>query len=187
LFETILGLPAHPLLVHVPVILIPLLTLAAVVYALVPFLRGRIRWAVTLLAVAAPAGAFLAKLSGDAFRRRQIAHGAAGDLLAKIDQHKSFGDATLYAAILLGVVTLLLVVATMDRLPGRPAMASTPASTSTPESESESASVEAASRSSAGDVMRIVLIVATVGLSLANGYYVFKTGDSGANMVWSGR
>jgi uncharacterized membrane protein len=32
----------------------------------------------------------------------------------------------------------------------------------------------------------LTLVVLAVGLSLASGYYVFRTGDSGAHIVWSG-
>lgn len=169
MFETVLGLPAHPLLVHATVVFVPLLALGAAIYAVAPFLRARIRWVVVLLGLAGPATAWLAKLSGDAFRRRQAAHGVGAEMLAKIDQHKSFGDATFWAAIALGAVTLVLVLVTMDRLPMRRA---------------SGASVAAAP---AMRIVRIVLIVATVGLAVASGYYVFKTGESGARMEWSGR
>jgi uncharacterized membrane protein len=178
LFETVAGLPAHPLLVHAPIVLIPLLIALAIVYAVVPFLRGRIRWAVTLLAVVAPVSAWLAKLSGEAFRRRLMAKGVAGEMLTKINNHKSFGDATLWAAIALGVVTLLLVAATMNRLPVRRTATS-------PEGQTGTGS--AGTGSTGAKVLRIVLIVATIGLAVATGYYVFKTGDSGARMEWEGR
>ncbi|HEX2356851.1 MAG TPA: hypothetical protein VHI50_10380, partial [Micromonosporaceae bacterium] len=65
MFEEILGVPAHPLLVHAAVVFVPLLIAAALAYALVPALRGRVGWAVALLAVAAPLAAWFATLSGN--------------------------------------------------------------------------------------------------------------------------
>src|SRR5262249_1327444 len=70
--DTLLGIPSHPPLIHAAVVFIPLLAIGAVVYVLVPLLRERIRWAVFLLALAGAGAAFLAKLSGDAFRHRII-------------------------------------------------------------------------------------------------------------------
>jgi hypothetical protein len=196
LFEMILGLPAHPLLVHATVVFVPLLAFGAVVYALAPFLRERTRWVVILLALAGPMTAWLAKLSGDAFRRRQAAKGVGAEMLAKIDQHKSLGDATLWVAIALGVATLLLVAATSGRLPlGRKASASGTAddpaglasSSAKPPSSSAEPPSSSAKPASGAKVVQTVLIVATVGLAVASGYYVFKTGDSGARMEWTGR
>ncbi len=42
--ETQNGLPAHPLLVHVPIVLVPLSAVGAVLM-LWPFLRAKIGWA----------------------------------------------------------------------------------------------------------------------------------------------
>ena len=53
MFDRISGLPAHPLIVHAAVVLVPLLALGAIVYAVVPPLRKHFRWAVGLLAIAA--------------------------------------------------------------------------------------------------------------------------------------
>jgi hypothetical protein len=48
--NTIFGLPAHPLLVHIPVALIPLCAIGAVVIAISPRWRQRIGWVVVVLA-----------------------------------------------------------------------------------------------------------------------------------------
>ena len=62
-------------------------------------------------------GDLLAKLSGDAFRRRIVAkHLASQAILVKIDNHRSLGTITLYLTIALAVVVLALVLArTMPR------------------------------------------------------------------------
>lgn len=151
-FEIILGLPAHPLLLHAAVVFLPLMVLAALVYALVPAVRARIAWAVVGLAVVGPLCALFAKLSGDAFRRRLIRlHRTSPELLSKISQHQSFGTTCVYLAVVLGVLMLALVLL---RTPPR--------------------------------LVSLALVVLAVGFSVATGYYVFRTGDSGARIVWSG-
>jgi uncharacterized membrane protein len=148
----ILGIPAHPLLVHAAVVFVPLLVVAALAYTLIPRLRQRIAWAVVALAVVAPCCALFAKLSGDAFRSRLIRRGTTSpEILAKISQHQSYGTTCLYLVAGLALVTLVFVL-----LRSRPA------------------------------VLSVGLTVIAIGLSLATGYYVFRTGDTGAHIVWQG-
>jgi hypothetical protein len=150
-FETFMGLPLHPLVIHAAVVFIPLLVVGGLAYALVPRLRPRIDWAVVALAIIAPLTALAAKLSGDAFRARDARKHFPADLLAKIDVHRGFGTITLYVTVALAVVVLALVL-----LRKRPVWASG------------------------------VLVVATVVLSVAASYYVFRTGDTAARIVWGG-
>jgi len=171
-FEEILGIPAHPLLVHAAVVFVPLQILAALAYALVPFVRRYIVWFVVGIAVIAPITVFTAKLSGDAFRARKIRIGQASDeLLARIDQHSSFGVRTLYASLILSVLMILMLFA---QTRSRRGVGSPPggAETSTPGKGSM--------------VLGIILTVAVLGAGATAGYFVFKTGDSGAKMVWTG-
>jgi uncharacterized membrane protein len=152
-FETVFGLPAHPLLIHAAVVFVPLLILAAVVYAFVPRLRSRVAWAVALLAVVGPLSALAAKLSGDAFRARIVRkHLGSPEGLSKIDVHRHFGTMTVWWATALGVVTLLLLLV--------PAL-----------------------RQRALGIGSAVVVLA---LSVVAGYYVYRTGDTGAHIVWSG-
>lgn len=175
MFEQVLGLPAHPLLVHAAVVFVPLLALAALTYALVRPLRRHIRWAVVLLALAAPGAAVFAKLSGDAFRNRLIARDLVSeDILEKVAEHQKYGDLAMWVAIALGVVTLALaltVVAGPPRGPG----------TGGPDGAHRSASGRLTST-----VLEIALGVAAVGLAAAALFYVYQTGDSGARVVWDG-
>lgn len=157
MFDEILGLPSHPLLVHAAVVFVPLLVAAGVAYALVPFVRRWIAWAVVGLAVVAPFAAWFATLSGNAFRNRLAGQGMAAETLAKIDEHQDFGDRTLWATVALAVVAVLLVA--LQRL----------WSTGT------------------GSAKRWVTILVSAGvlaLSAVSLYYVYKTGDSGARIVW---
>jgi hypothetical protein len=113
--ETFLGIPAHPLLIHAAVIFVPLLVLAALVYALVPSLRTRVGWLLAGLAVLTPLCTLAAKLSGDAFRARLARHGASAQLLGLVDGHRHLGTILVYVVAALGVVSLLLVLLPVRR------------------------------------------------------------------------
>jgi hypothetical protein len=153
---TILGIPAHPLLIHAAVVFVPLLIAATVVYAIWPAARSRLDWAVAGLAIVAPLSVWFAKVSGQNFQQRLInRHLTSPVLLAKIATHQSYGTKTLWWTIALAVVALLLV-AYVRR--GGPISLPT---------------------SGAFAIVTIVLAVFT-------GYYVVRTGDTGAHIVWTG-
>jgi uncharacterized membrane protein len=162
-FEYILGIPAHPLFVHFAIVFLVLLVAGAAVYALVPPLRSRIWWAVAGLAVAGPLGAWFAKLSGEKLFNLLVAQNYPKEIMAQVNVHLSYGKTTLYYSLGLGAATLALVLVN-TAIGNRPA----------PEGQTRRGS-----------------LFATIGLSLVvlvlagfTGYYVFKTGDSGARVVW---
>jgi hypothetical protein len=166
MFEEIAGLPLHPLAVHAPVVLVPLLVLAALAYALLPRLRPSLALGVAVLAVLAPLAAVVTKLSGDAFRQRKIELGQAPEpILAVIDNHRTFGTWTMWASIALGVVVLALVAVRRGRRGG---------------------DGDAAAARPAGWVT-VALTVLLLLASAAALYYVFRAGDSGARMIWEGQ
>ncbi|MCB1301333.1 MAG: hypothetical protein KDB28_08820 [Tetrasphaera sp.] len=66
MFETILGLPLHPLVVHAVVVLGPLAALLLVAYAAVPRWRVGLRIPVLGLALIAAGSAFVADQAGEA-------------------------------------------------------------------------------------------------------------------------
>ena len=70
LFDTVTGLPVHPLVVHAVVVLGPLAALLAVTYVVVPRWRVGLRWPLVLLSVVAAASAFVAEQSGEALEER---------------------------------------------------------------------------------------------------------------------
>jgi hypothetical protein len=153
-FDQFNGLPVHVLLVHAAVVFVPLLALTAVVYALVPRVRGKVGWAAALLAVGAPLAAFFATLSGEAFKQRLLANGMNAQGLAKITTHEGYGDLTFWFSLGLGVATAVMIYLTSR---GRPLPRPV-------------------------DLGLAVLVVA---LAAVSGYYVFMTGDTGAQAVWS--
>jgi hypothetical protein len=122
------------------------------------------------LAVAAPGAAFVAKLSGDAFRRRLIANDVlSGDLADKVQQHQRWGTLTVYATIGLGLVTLALVYFVVPRSRAMTVASPTPGA--------------AAGRPAA---VGLALAFLTALAALVSLYYVVRTGDSGGKAVWSG-
>lgn len=154
--EEIAGLPAHPLLVHAAVVFIPLLAVVGVVYALVPKVRARIGWAAVLLAVGAPLAALVARQSGQELEKRLVAANYGQEILAQVDDHQGYGDLTLWFSLGLGAATLLLVFVTSSRARRAPSW------------------------------LAWVLSAVVIVLAGFTGYYVYKTGDTGANAVWSG-
>jgi hypothetical protein len=154
-FDQINGMPVHALVVHATVVFVPLLVMVAVVYAVVPRWRPKVGWAAVLLAIAGPVTAWVAMMSGGELRDRLVASGMSGPPLAKIDDHMGFGALTFYFSLGLGVVTLIMVFLTLRR--------------------SERPLPRAAD---------LGLAVIMVALAAVSGYYVFRTGDSGAQAVW---
>jgi hypothetical protein len=164
-FEEIMGIPAHPLVVHAAVVFVPLLAVLAIAYALVPFVRPHIRWVLGLLALAAPLTAFGAKLSGDAFLKRlQSRDRVTPEFLPKLEEHQRFGTLTLYATIVLALLTLARVYVVAPRVPA-----------------ARAAGVGGSSRVLPLGLGALSLVAAGVSL-----YDVVRTGDSGAKAVWTG-
>jgi hypothetical protein len=92
--EEVLGLPLHPLLVHLPVVLLPLAALGLVALAVVSRWRAGYSGLVLLLTVLAVASVPPAKLSGDNL----------GEIIEtpKVEKHEELGEVLLaFAAPLL--------------------------------------------------------------------------------------
>lgn len=153
MFEEFRGIPLHPLLIHAAVVFIPLFVAAVVGYSLVPRLRPYLGWVSAALAVLAPLAALAAKLSGDAFRARQVKRGLGpGAFLDQIDAHRQLGTLTTWFTAAAAIVTLVMLY--LRRMEG------------------------------GNKALDLVLRVVAVILALISAYYVIRTGDSGARMVW---
>ena len=110
MFKELLGLPAHPLLVHAAVVFGPLLVLAVVVYSLATPLRRHLGWLVVALAVAAPIALWFAKLSGDELLATLIAKNYPAQIISQVDTHAKFGEVAAWTGTALGVLSLFLVL-----------------------------------------------------------------------------
>lgn len=164
MFDQISGLPAHPLLVHAAVVFVPLLAVGGVLYSAFASLRYRLRWPVGLLALAGAGSVFAAHESGQHFEQRLVnRHLASPEILGKLVAHARYADGTMWATLGLAVATLVLVLA----VPGRPPGFEGP-------------------RSRGGVLVQVIFAVLLVGLAATSGYYVVRTGDTGAHIVWNG-
>ena len=84
-FDSILGLPLHPLVVHGVVVLLPLMALVTVVVAVRARWRQRLAWPLVVVNLGVAGMAFTAKESGEALARRLTG--------LDISAHESWGKA----------------------------------------------------------------------------------------------
>lgn len=114
MFDTVLGLPVHALVVHAAVVLVPLMALLTVLVAARPSWRARFAWPVVAGNALATVAVFVAKQSGEALQRR------IGSTPA-IDRHAQLGSTMVGFSLALLVASLLLAI--VRRRPGLPSRA----------------------------------------------------------------
>ncbi len=159
------GLPAHPLFVHVPVILVPTTIVAALFLMARPEWLSRYGIALSIVSVIAMSSLFLTAESGAALRGRLNLHGEAANL---ISQHSQ-------AAHILTVVYVLFTAAVIVAFAARRISAGRPTG------------LAIVDRLLTPPAMFTALRVAVVVLALAAGFMTFRTGDLGAKAVWAGK
>ena len=97
--ETLFGLPAHPLLVHAPVVLIPIAALLAVA-SLVPVLRRHTLVLAYLMAFVGGVSAILAASAGEEFQKNEQRE-------ALVREHIEYGDTAQSLGIALAIVAAI--------------------------------------------------------------------------------
>jgi uncharacterized membrane protein len=102
--ETIWGLPAHPLLVHLPVVLIPLCAVGAIAIVFIPRWRPVLGWILVVLAGVGTVAAQLASGSGEALEE---ALDEESDLL---ERHAELGETFIWFALVFFLVLLGFMV-----------------------------------------------------------------------------
>ena len=100
----ILGLPLHPLIVHLTVVLVPLAGLGGVVVAAVKWARVRYGWLVVAAAAAALASNIVTQLSGTAFAETFQRH------TPQMEHHFELGNDLLPWTIVLFVGTVAVMM-----------------------------------------------------------------------------
>jgi hypothetical protein len=159
------GLPAHPLFVHVPVILIPATVVAALVFVFRRDWLSRYGIALALVSIAAMSSIFVTMQAGAALRGELHLQGTVAKLISEHSQ----------AAHILAIVyvvftaTLIVTFAAQRISSGMPTGLDIVDRLLSPRSVSRS--------------LGALLVV----LCLGAGYMVFRTGDLGAKAVWQGR
>jgi hypothetical protein len=159
------GLPAHPLFVHVPVILIPATIVTAIVFMLKPEWLGRYGIALAVVSIVAMSSVFLTMQAGAALRAALNLQGQAATL---ISQHAQ--AAHILAVVYVVFTAALIVTFAAYRISG-----------------GMPTGLGIVDRLLSAKSMFTALRVALVLLSIGAGYMTFRTGDLGAKAVWEGR
>jgi hypothetical protein len=159
------GLPAHPLFVHVPVILIPSTIVAAIVFMVKPEWLSRYGIALAVVSIAAMSSIFLTMQAGAALRGELNLQGEAAKLISEHSQ----------AAHILAIVYVLFTATLIVTFAAQRISSGRPTGLGIVDGPLSSKSMYA--------VLRVVLVL----LSIGAGYMCFRTGDLGAKAVWQGR
>jgi uncharacterized membrane protein len=159
------GLPAHPLFVHVPVILIPATIVVALVFMFKPEWFGRYGIALALVSIAAMSSIFLTMGAGGALRDELHLQGRAASLISEHSQ-----AANILAIVYVAFTAILIITFAALRISGgRPT--------------GLGIVDRLLSSRTAFNALRVLLVV----LALGAGFMTFRTGDLGAKAVWAGR
>ncbi len=158
-FDEFFGVPTHPLAVHAPVVLIPLIAVASVLVLFRPSWRQRTTIPLAVLAFVMVAMLFVAKESGESVK-------AAQNVFGDIDRHEDLGNQT----FIIGIVWLVLalaagVAALLDRR-------SAPASLSA-----------GAAPAQRGNVILVLNVLAAVA-AVVTTIWLIRTGHAGAESRW---
>jgi hypothetical protein len=155
--DTFFGIPAHPLIVHAVVVLVPLAALGAIAVVFSPWVRAHVGWLVAATAVLDVLLGPLATGSGEALEERV-------DETALVERHTEMGEQLLPWVIVLAVSVVAFMV--LAHLAAR-------------------RSAETAAPVWAGRAARIAVVVVTVVAASGALVQVARIGHSGAKASWS--
>jgi hypothetical protein len=116
MFDTVLGLPVHPLVVHAVVVLVPAAALGLAAIAVVP--RWRARYGV-LVALVATAGLVLVPVATRSGNELDDRLGAGGVVQRQINEHADLGSLVIWPTLAMWVLAVTLVLMTRRRTEGR--------------------------------------------------------------------
>lgn len=185
--DSLFGLPAHPLLVHGAVVLVPLAAIGAVVISVSASLRRRLGAVVVGLALVAFVFTFFAKESGESLEEKV-------DETDLVEEHAELGDGMpVFAFALLVTSAGLVVVDQIGRRPkvgeaeGEPSGPSDAAGgggTATALAATPTATTTTLARHTWVRPATVVLAALTVLASVAATVQVARVGHSGAKATW---
>ena len=155
MFDELFGLPAHPLLIHAPVVLVPLVAVAAIVLAWKTSWRRSAGWWPSVVMVAIVAMLFAARESGESLDE---------ELGGVVGLHETLGNQTFLISLVWLVVVVALAV--VDR-------------------RSRPAAVETAPGVGGLEAASIVLSVGSAIVGIVATIWLIRTGHSGADSHWS--
>ena len=106
--ELFRGLPAHPLFVHMPVVIVPLAGLIAIVFAFKPAWLDKFGWGLVGLSGIGAIGGIMAASSGEGLEELLRSNGE--EITPALREHAEAGDMARNLAILFFVIVLAAVV-----------------------------------------------------------------------------
>lgn len=176
--DTITGIPAHPLFVHVPVILVPLAALAAILMVIRPAWKQRYQWATLAIGFVGMVGAILAAGSGEELEEaaEREMEGMSGP--RPWESHAEAGELARTVSIVFFVVLAAYVL--IPWFLQRRARNSAPAAAD-PAPGASSAPAVKAGPAWLAPVLAAAVAVAAVGSVVT----IIDAGHSGAKSVWS--
>ena len=165
-FKTIYGgLPAHPLFIHVPVVMIPLSVLGAIACLIKPSWFDRYGILICLAAIVGMSSMFLAMQAGAALEGALNLQGEVANLI-----HRHSQAAHILAVVFTLFTAVLILNFAAHRISG-----------------GSPTGLEIVDRLLSPAASVLFLRIALGVLALASAYMVFRVGDLGAKAVWAGR
>ena len=165
--ERFLDLPAHPMFVHAPLVLLPLTSMVAFLFMFKADWRHKFRWQLALSSLIVFIFILLAESSGEAFDK-------ATKGLTPIDEHAELANTTKFLTF--GFLVLTFVAIAVSRT-----KRSAPPDDRTTSSDDHTTAVA----TSAHSLSKVVSIVTALVGVLAT-IWMIRTGHEGAKAVWKG-
>lgn len=164
-FDLIGGLPVHPLIVHVAVIVLPAAAVALIVVVLLPRVHWLVRWGVVAALAVGAMSAWIAAESGEALSER----------VGEAEVHEELAEnLPAIAAVMLAFGIVWAIIVELSAPAAHPVTASD-SSTAPPARPTVSRVLLA---------LRIVISVAAAAMAAFTIYYTIVVGHSGAVATW---
>lgn len=183
--DKLFGLPAHPFLVHIPIVLLPLAGIGTVAIAVRRSWYYTYRWIVLALAVIGTAGAVLAASAGEELAGRIVA--VLGDQAARSWQdHADLGETARNVALayLILLAAFVLVPWLMHRRSPVIGEDRPPEASATSTASTTSATSKTAARSTGPRWLRPLLAGLAVVGAAGSVVTVIQAGHTGSRSVW---
>lgn len=164
--DELFGLPSHPLVVHAPVVLLPVAALGVLVMLLRHAWYLRYRWAVLALGAVGTVGAIIAAGTGEELEER-VERGESRAALQAINEHAEAGELarTLAIVFLVALAAWVLIPWFLERRAEAATDADRPATRTT--------------------WLRPALMVVCAAAAIGSVVTVVDAGHSGASSVWN--
>jgi hypothetical protein len=160
------GLPAHPLIIHVPVVLIPLSIIGALACVYRPAWFTRYGILLCCIAILAMSSIFLAMQAGSALQGLLHLQGQAAHLISEHSQ-----AANILAFVFIAFTAILILTFSATRISG----------------EMGPTGLAIVDRTLSSRSTLVTLRVLLVVLALVSAFCAFRVGDLGAKAVWQQR